>query len=46
MAKKELNERRYNKNKLEENNSEDDIDMKDYYDKIMKKLNKNKKKEK
>ena len=46
MAKKELNERRYNKNKLEENNSDDDIDMKDYYDKIMKKLNKNKKKEK
>ena len=46
MAKKELNERRYNKNKLEENNSDDDIDMKDYYDKIMKKLNKNTKKEK
>ena len=47
IAKKEINERRYNKNKLKEDFSDeiDDIQMKDYYDKIMKKLNKNKKKE-
>ena len=47
IAKKEINERRYNKNKLEEedfSDENDDIQMKDYYDKIMKKLNKDKKK--
>ena len=47
MAKKEINDKKFNKNQEEDySEEEDDIKMKDYYDKIMKKLNKTKNKKK
>ena len=47
IAKKEINDKKFNKNQEEEySEEEDDIKMKDYYDKIMKKLNKTKNKKK